>query len=304
MADQPARRRTGFMAAAMAVTVAVTALDGVAFGMLLVVIAAGLTLIFGVLNVLNLAHGSLYLAGTYLAYQLSGGTLGGLALAVAAGAVLGASGGMALGVAMRPLAAYGHLGQALATLGVSLLAADAYTSAFGGAPLPVDPPRLVAGSLPVGAHGYPIYRLVFIAVAALLALALHLVITYSRHGVLLRATVADPAMAAATGIHTTAVQTVAMGAGGALAVIGGVLGAPLLGPAPGVDTTVLVLSLIVVVIGGPGSIPGVMVAGLLVGQVQTVGVLIAPAMAPFALLAVLLTVLTVRQRVRLTERVS
>jgi len=280
----------------MGVTYAVTALDGVAFGLLLFVVGAGLMLIFGVMDVLNLAHGSLFLGGAYIGYLLGGSGLLDLAAAVAAGAVLGAGGGVALGLAMRPLVGHGHLEQALATLGISFVAADAYTSGFGGAPLPVNPPELLAGTVTLGRHGYPTYRLGFIIVAALLAVLLHLTITRSRHGVLLRATVADPAMAAATGINTRMVQTLAMAAGGALAVTAGVLGAPLLGPAPGVDTTVLVLSLIIVIIGGAGSIPGALVAALLVGQVQTVGVIAAPTAAPFALLGVLLVVLTIRNR--------
>jgi branched-chain amino acid transport system permease protein len=280
----------------VAVTYAVTALDGVAFGLLLFVVAAGLTLIFGVMGVLNLAHGSLYLVGAYLAWALAHGSLVGLAAAVAAGALIGAGGGATLAAAMRPLAAHGHLSQALATLGISFLAADAFTTAFGGAPLPADPPHLLDGSIRLGDHGYPVYRLAFIAVAALIAVTLHFVVARSRYGIQLRATVADEAMAAATGINTRRVQTTAMAAGGVLAVGAGVLGAPLLGPAPGVDTTVLVLSLIVVVIGGAGSIPGTLAAALLVGQVQTVGVLAAPTAAPFALFAVLLAVLTTRSR--------
>jgi len=284
--------------AATAVTYGITALDGLAYGLLLFTVAAGLTLIFGVMDILNLAHGSLYLAGAYLAYLLSTGGLLDLAAAVAVGAAFGCLAGVALTAAMRPLAGHGHLAQALATLGIAFLAADLYVTVAGGAPLPADPPTAVAGSITLAGHigvGYPVYRLGFIAVAAVVALGLHLTISRSRFGVMLRATVADTAMAAATGIHTGRVQAVAMAAGGALAVAAGVLGAQLLGPAPGVDTTVLVLSLIVVVIGGTGSIPGTLGAALLVGQVQTVGVLAAPAFAPFALFAVLLAVLIVRQ---------
>jgi branched-subunit amino acid ABC-type transport system permease component len=138
--------------------------------------------------------------------------------------------------------------------------------------------------------------LVFIGIAILLGLAMHVALTRSRYGMALRATVADQAMAAATGINTQAAQTVAMAGGAALAVVGGVLGAPLLGPAPGIDNTVLVLSLIIVVIGGAGSIPGTLAAALLVGQVQTVGVLAAPTAAPFLLFTVLLAVLASRSR--------
>jgi branched-chain amino acid transport system permease protein len=277
------------------VTYAVTALDGVAFGLLLFVVAAGLALIFGVMDVLNLAHGSLYLAGAYLAWWLAHGSLAGLAAALALGTLTGAGGGAALATATRPLTgSYGQLDQALASLGISFCAADAFTTVFGGAPLPANPPDLLDGSIHLGGHGYPVYRLAFIAVAALIAAALHLTVTRSTYGIQLRATVADEAMAAATGINTRRVQTTAMAAGGALAVVAGVLGAPLLGPAPGVDTTVLVLSLIVVVIGGAGSIPGTLAAALLVGQVQTVGVLAAPTAAPFALVVVLLVALTAR----------
>lgn len=277
-------------------TYAVTALDGVAFGLLLFVVAAGLTLIFGVMGVLNLAHGSLYLAGAALAYLLTNGGLAGLAVAVTAGALVGAACGAGLGVIMRPLERYGRLGQALATLGLALLAADAYNTVFGGAPLLANPPSALAGSISVAGFGYPVYRLVFIGIAILLGLTLHLVVARSHYGAALRATVADPGMAAATGINTRTVQTSAMAGGGALAVTGGVLGAPLLGPAPGVDNTVLVLSLIIVVIGGAGSIPGTLAAALLVGQVQTVGVLAAPTAAPFLLFAVLLAALAARNR--------
>jgi len=291
-----ATRRGGAGWCAVTVTYAVTALDGVAFGLLLFCIAASLTLIFGVMDILNLAHGSLYLAGTYLAYLLSTGGLLDLAAAVAAGVAIGGVAGVALAAAMRPLTGHGHLTQALATLGIAFVAADLYLTLAGGAPLPADPPAVLSGSITLGGLGYPVYRLGFIAVAAAIAAALHLTIIRSRDGVMLRATVADRQMAAATGIHTGRVQTVAMAAGGALAVGAGVLGAPLLGPAPGVDTTVLVLSLIVVVIGGTGSIPGTLGAALLVGQVQTVGVLAAPTFAPFALFAVLLVVLGLRQR--------
>jgi branched-subunit amino acid ABC-type transport system permease component len=275
---------------------AVTALDGLAYGLLLFVVAAGLTLIFGVMGVLNLAHGSFYLAGGYVAYLLCRGSLADFGVALLVGIIVGAGAGAALGAATRPLARFGPLLYPLATLGLALLAADAYTAATDGRPLLVDPPHALAGTITIGQFGYPYYRLVFIVLAALLGLALHVVVTRSRFGVQLRATVADPVMAAATGVNTRRVQSLAMAAGGALAVLGGVLGAPIIGPAPGIDNTVLVYSLIIVVIGGAGSIPGTLIGALLVGQVITLGVLISSESASFALFAVLLAVLTVRAR--------
>lgn len=272
---------------------AVTALDGVAFGLLLFVVAAGLALIFGVLQVFNLAHGTLYLAGAYLAYAVSGDNILSLVGAALAGVVLGAGGGIGLAAAMRPLGGRGHLDQALVTFGIAFVAADLFTMVFGAAPLPASPPKLLSGSVQVAGHGYPIYRLTFIVVAALVAVGLHLLVRHTTAGAMLRATVSDPLMAAATGIDTSRARHAAMAVGGALAVVGGVLGAPLLGPAPGVDTMVLILSLVVVIMGS-GSILGTLAAALLVGQVQTVGVLAAPVAAPFLLFAVLLVVLLVR----------
>jgi len=274
-------------------TYAVTALDGVAFGLLLFVVAAGLALIFGVLQVFNLAHGTLYLAGAYLAYALGDGGMASLIGAAAAGVVLGAGGGLVLSAALRPLAGRGHLDQALATFGIAFVVADVFTTIFGSAPLPTAPPKLLSGSIEMAGHGYPVYRLTFIAVAVVLAAGLHVMVRHTTAGAMLRATVSDPAMAAATGINTTRARHAAMAAGGALAVAGGVLGAPLLGPAPGADMTVLVLSLVVVIVGG-GSILGTLAAALLVGQVQTVGVLAAPVAAPFALFAVMFMVLLIR----------
>ncbi|MEU8216773.1 branched-chain amino acid ABC transporter permease [Micromonospora taraxaci] len=274
-----------------------TALDGVAFGLLLFVVAAGLALITGVMDVLNLAHGTLYLLGAYLAYLFTDGSVLGLLVALAVGIAAGTLGGAALAAALRPLAGRGHLDQALATLGIAFLAADAFAGVFGATSLPADPPILLAGRVDILGRGYPVYRLVFILVAAAVAVALHWAVRRTTAGLMLRATVSDPAMAAATGIHTGRVRVAALAVGAVLAVTAGVLGAPLLGPAPGVDTHVLVLSLIVVVLGGAGSIPATLAAALLVGQVQTLGVLAAPALAPFALFSALFVVLVLRGHV-------
>ena len=274
---------------------AVTALDGVAFGMLLFVVAAGLTLIFGVMQVFNLAHGTLYLAGAYLAWMFGAG-LPGLAATVALALLVGAGVGALLSLVLPHQARDAHSSHALITLGIAFLTADAFTTVFGPEPRSVTAPAPLDGSVQLFGHGYPSYRLVFIAVAALIAAALYWSIRRSTAGLLLRAAVTDPAMAAATGIPTAAVRTTALAVGGSLAVTGGALGAPLLGPAPGVDTTVLTLSLIVVVLGGAGSIPATLAAALLVGQIQTVGVIATPTLAPFALFAALLLALVVRGR--------
>jgi branched-chain amino acid transport system permease protein len=275
------------------VTTLVNGLDGLAYAMLLFTVGAGLALIFGVMDVLNLAHGSLYLAGAYLASALSGGGLGGFVIAVLAGMAAGALGGGVLAGLLRPLHDGGHLEQALLTLGIAYIASWAFTAGFGAAPRSADPPAVLAGSISIAGHGYPLYRLLFIAVAALLAAGLHLLVRRSPAGIVLRATVSDAAMAAASGIRTGRVRTLALAAGGALATGAGVLGAPLLGPTSGVDTQVLLLSLIVVVLGRAGSIPHTLAAALLVGEVQALTVTV-PALAPFLLFAAVLIVLVLR----------
>jgi branched-chain amino acid transport system permease protein len=274
-------------------TIAVNVLDGLAYGMLLFTVGAGLAVIFGIMGVLNLAHGSLYLAGAYITSTVSGGDMVGFVVAVLVGAVAGAFGGTLLAALLRPLGDGGHLEQALLTLGLAFIASWAFTAGFGAAPRPADPPVVLAHSISIAGHGYPLYRLMFIAVAAVVAAGLHLLVRHTTAGIVLRATVADRAMAAASGIRTGRVGVAALAAGGALAATAGVLGAPLLGPAPGTDSQILVLSLIVVVLGGAGSVPRTLAASLLVGQVQVLTVTV-PAMAPFLLFAAVLIVLVVR----------
>lgn len=274
-------------------TYLVNGLDGLAYGMVLFTVGAGLALIFGVMDVLNMAHGTLYLAGAYLAAQFTHAGLIGFLVAVLAGLLAGAAGGIVLAVLLRPLRDAGHLEQALLTLGIAFVASWGFTAGFGGAPMPADPPTLLAGSISVAGHGYPLYRLLFVAAAGVLAAGLHWLVRQSHAGIVLRATVADPAMAAVAGIRTGRVRTIALATGGALATAGGVLGAPLIGPAPGVDTQIMLLCLVVVVLGGAGSIPHTLAAALLVGQVQSWTATL-PGLAPFLLFTAVLAVLLAR----------
>ncbi|MFD9030167.1 branched-chain amino acid ABC transporter permease [Streptomyces sp. NPDC059567] len=272
----------------------VSVIDGVAFGLLLFTIAVGLSLVFGMMDVLNLAHGTLYLGGAYIAYSLSDGSVAGLLLALTAAALTGALGGAALTLLTQPLARRGHLDQAVLTLGIAFIVADLLAAAFGGEVLPTDPPAPLRGTVDLLGHTYPVYRLVFIAVAAGLAIVVYLVFERSSLGALVRATVADRDMVRAQGVDIRKVLYGVFAFGAALAAVGGVLGAPILGPGPGVDESVLVLSLVVVVVGGLGSVRGALVGALLIGQVQTLGVALLPEYAPFLLFGTMLVVLVVR----------
>jgi branched-chain amino acid transport system permease protein len=157
----------------------VTVVDGVAFGVLLFTIAVGLSLVFGVMDVLNLAHGALYLAGAYLAVRFVGdgqATIGAYVLAGLAAVAVGAGAGAGLALLTRPLAARGHLDQALLTLGVALIVGDLLSARFGNDVQSVAPPRFLAGSLPIAGREYPSYRLAVIAAGLVLAVVVYLLV--------------------------------------------------------------------------------------------------------------------------------
>lgn len=273
----------------------VPAIDGVAYGLLLFVVAAGLTLSFGVGSVLNLAHGTLYAIGAYVAAALGDGTWSALLLAVAVGTVAGAASGGVLAAAVAPLAHRGHLAQALLTFGVALIAGALLVHFFGPDPLRPVIPSVIDVPITILGHRYPGYRLAFIGVAILLAVGGWVALTRTRLGMLVRATVDDPQMIAAGGVNPRMVQGGVMVVAGALAGLAGVLGAPIIGPGPGTAETVLLLSLVIVVVGGLGSITGALAAAVAVGQVQSLGVVIAPSAAPWLLFTAMAIALIMRR---------
>lgn len=272
----------------------ISMVDGVAYGLLLFTLAVGLSLIFGMMDVLNLAHGSLYLLGAYAAYMLSDGTWTGFLLAISAGLAVGLIGGAGLAAMTQPLAGRGHLDQALLTLGVAFVVADLLFAYFGNEIVPTTAPGALRESTVLLGHSYPLYRLVFIGIAGVLAALVYILFERSNLGALVRATVADREMVQAMGVDTRKVMLGVFAFGAGLAAVGGVLGAPILAPGPGVDETVLVLSLVVVVVGGLGSVRGALLGALLIGQVQTLGVALTHTYAPFLLFGAMLVVLAVR----------
>lgn len=275
----------------------VTIIDGVAFGVLLFTIALGLSLVFGVMDVLNLAHGALYLAGAYLAVTIvggGGGTVLTFVLAALAALAIGAVAGGALSLVTRPIASRGHLDQALLTLGIAFVLADVYSEIYGNDVKSVAAPSALSGSASILGSTYPIYRLVVIAVGLLLAVGAWYLIERTKVGSLVQATVADVQMVRALGVNTTYLVTGVFAAGAALAAFGGVLGAPILSAAPGLDTRVLILGLVVVVIGGLGSVSGALVGALLIGQVEALGVSLVPTYASFLTFGTMALVLLLR----------
>lgn len=274
----------------------VSMVNGVAFGLLLFTLAVGLSLIYGMMNVLNLAHGALYLGGAYLAYLISDGSWLGLGLGLLAGIGAGVLGGGLLTVAVQPLFKRDHNAQAMLTIGMAFIAVDVFMAFSGGASLPAEPPDALRGSISLIGHQYPVYRLMFIGVAAVLAVVVYLLFERSNLGALVRATVADRQMVASLGVDTRKVLLSVFTLGCALAVVGGVLGAPILGPSPGADENVLMLSLVVVVIGGLGSVTGVLIGALVVGEIETLGIALLPQYAAFLLFGAMFVILALRPR--------
>lgn len=272
---------------------AVTILNGLARGLVLFMIAIGLSLIFGLMDVLNLAHGAVFLLGAYAAVQLApqgSGFLVAAAAAVVAGLVLGGL----MAAAIRPIAGRGHLDQALLTLGGAYILEEVASLVWGEGYYAPPAPPAVAGATQVFGQAFPTYRLVVIGVGLVLALAIYLVFERTSLGALVRATVADREMVSTLGVNTTLVLVGVFAIGTALAALGGVLSAPILGVRPGLDGQILLLALIVVVIGGLGSIKGALVGALLIGQVEALGVLLLPSFAAFLLFGAMALVLLVR----------
>lgn len=271
----------------------VSVLNGFAIGFLLFILAVGLSIVFGMMDVLNLAHGALFLGGAYLGAAFAG-SWGGFLTALGLALVCGLLSGALLSLATEPLRKRSHLDQALLTLGVAFVAGELLIIAFGDDPLSVAAPPALDGSVSVLGATYPTYRLVIIGVGAVLALVVYLVVDRTPVGALVRATVDDREMVATLGVDNRLVKAAVFAVGSALATTAGVLGGPIYGARPGLDATVLILALVVVVIGGLGSVRGALVGALIIGQVDTLGRVLLPELASFILFGALALVLVLR----------
>lgn len=276
----------------------VSILNGVAIGCLLFILAIGLSLVFGMMNVLNLAHGAIFLVGAYIGWSVAGesptwlGFLAALGIAVGIGVLAGG----ALSALTEPLRRRSHLDQALLTLGIALVVAELLAMAFGTDVRAVNAPPGLDGSVEVLGNAYPTYRLVLIGIGAVLAVAMWLLVSRTMIGAIIRGTVDDREMISAIGIDNRKVKLAVFAAGSALAAAAGVLGGPIYGARPGLDATVLILALVVVVIGGLGSVRGALVGALLIGQIESLGRALLADAASFALFGALAIVLLLRPR--------
>ena len=248
------------------------ALNGLQLGIMLFLMAAGLTLVFGIMNMINLAHGSLYMMGAYFAATFQGLT-GSFLLAVLLALPAAALVGMAVEVvALRTLYSRDHLDQVLATFGLILFFNELVRIVWGPEALFMDLPAALAGSVElIPGAPYPAFRLAIIAVGLLVAGFLYVLIVHTRLGMLIRAGASNREMLGALGVNVALTFTVVFGLGAALAGLAGMMAGPILAVQPGMGESILILTFVVIVIGGIGSVRGALVAALLVGLVDTFG---------------------------------
>ncbi|MBK6295798.1 MAG: branched-chain amino acid ABC transporter permease [Rhodoferax sp.] len=255
-------------------------LNSLQYGLLLFMLAAGLTLIFGIMGVVNLAHGSFYMLGAYLAYALSG-YFGSLTLAILGGAVLAALFGLALEwLLFRHFYHRDHLDQVLLTFGLIYIFEELRSLLWGDDVHGVAIPAFLGASIPLTDNlSYPVYRLFMSGVCVVLALGLYLLISKTRLGMKIRAGAFNRDMTEALGVNIKLIHAVVFAMGVALAAVAGMIAAPISSVYPNMGSQVLIMCFVVVVIGGIGSVRGALISALLVGLVDTFGKILLPSVA-------------------------
>lgn len=288
----------------MPALVASAVLNGLAFSMLLFLIAAGLSLIFGFMNVLNFAHGSMLMVGAYVGLSVVEVT-GNFWLAVlTAGAATALAGFAMERLLLSRVYDRRHMDQAILTIGLSYMIADLCQSIWGSAINSIAPPAPLDGSFDLLGAPFPTYRLAVIFFGLIVAVILWLGISRTRIGAIIRAGTSDREMVSGLGINVRVVFSLLFAVGVGLAGAAGVLGAPILGVYPGVDVDTFIRTLVVVVIGGLGTLEGAFAGALLVGMLQTIGITLFPALALVISYGLMALVLLVRPAGLLGRRPS
>jgi branched-chain amino acid transport system permease protein len=271
----------------------IQAFNGISYGALLFLVGSGLSLIFGVMRIVNLAHGSYFLLGGYVALTVIW-TTGSWALSIPLAALaIGAVGLVMERVFLRPLG-FDPLRQVLLTVGFAFLFQQAALDIWSGDNFDITPPDLLTKSMQVGGVFLPLYRVFMIGTAAVVGLALWLAMEKTRIGAAVRATVDDAQMARGVGIDTSRISMFIFALGAFLAAMGGVIGGAFLGIYPGLDFEMLPLAFAVVIIGGMGSLGGAAIGALLVGLADNFGKALFPEVSYFTLYAPMALILAVK----------
>jgi branched-chain amino acid transport system permease protein len=271
----------------------IQAFNGISYGALLFLLAAGLSLIFGAMRIVNLAHGSFFLLGAYVALTVIW-TTGSWLLAVPVAALtVGMLGLLMERIFLRPLG-FDPLRQVLLTVGFAYLFQQAALDIWGGDNFDITPPRALTETLVAGGLHLPVYRIVMIALAVAIGTVLWLVMERTRVGAMVRATVDDAEMARGVGIDTSRVSMFIFALGAFLAGLGGVIGGAFLGVYPGLDFAILPIAFAVVIIGGMGSLTGAAVGSLIVGLADNFGKALFPEISYFTLYAPMVLILALK----------
>ena len=273
----------------------IQSLNSLALGGVLFTLAAGFSLIFGLMRIANLSHGAYFMFGAYLGLALLDKGYGFWTAALAGALGVGLLGGLVERVILRRLAG-NSLGQVLATLGVAFVIADGSLWLWGGDPRPVSAPELLSGGVQLFGMTFPLYRLAVVVMSVLIALGLWLLLDKTRLGVMIRASVDDRQMAQGVGVPATRLFTIVFCLGAALAGLGGVLAAPILSVYPGLDADMLPLALVVVILGGLGSLAGAFVGSFIIGFIYSFGQVLFPDLAYIILFLPMVLILAVRPR--------
>jgi branched-chain amino acid transport system permease protein len=265
-------------------------LNGLVYGGLLYIVSVGLVLIFGLRRIVNFAHGSLFMLGAYVGFSVA--AMAGFWGAILAAAITLALVGALLDIAiLQPLQREDPIVTVLVTFGLLLILEDFAQFVWGKDFLKMPVPSIFSGSVLIFGESFPVYRLVVIAVAALVALGLSIWLRVSKIGLYVRASSADPLTTAMQGVNTDRVSVIVVALGAALAGISGTVSAPLLAISPSMGSYILIESFIVVVVGGLGSFTGAFIAAIVIGQVHNLGLVYVPwaaTMIPFLLMVAVL----------------
>jgi len=269
-------------------------INGVVFGMLLFLLAAGLTLMLGTMRIVNLAHGSFYLLGGYIGYSVAQRTHN-FFLACLAGllsiAILGV---FIYKTVLEKRFAKETLAQVLLTFGMLLIISDVCRWIWGGNPLAIPKPEILQGTVYLGSIVVPLYRLAVIVIGGLILLFLWWFQERTKYGAIVRAGVDDAEMSQGIGINISLVKTLVFSMGALLAGLAGVIGGPFVGLSVGLDIEILLLAIVVVIIGGMGSLRGALVGALLIGLIDSFGKSLLPELSIFTLFAAMVVVLAIR----------
>ena len=273
-------------------TFLIQVLNGVQYGFMLFLVASGLTLVFGIMGIINLAHGAFYMFGAYVVYWLTDYT-GSLTLGVLLGLPLVIVLGLVIErFAISYLYKRDHLYQVLLTYGLILILNEAQLEIWGTNFYSVPKPDLLSGSIPLTENlDYPVYRLFISVVCLAIVAALYLVIGRTRLGMMIRAGASDREMAQAMGINISRLFAIVFALGVALAAFSGMIGAPISSVFPGMGDQILIISFVVVVIGGIGSVKGAFIGAMVIGLADTFGKVLVPEFASIVIYAVMALVL-------------